>query len=184
MNNKMEIPSLSDYNYFIFSKSFNPDSCTEAMKFILERSFLPPADRPSHITMVINSPGGEVNSAFALIDTMKSSRVPVHTIGVGCIASCGLLTFMAGTPGHRLITPNTSILSHQYSWGTVGKEHELFAAKKEFDLTTDRMITHYEKCTGLKEKQIRKLLLPPHDVWLTAEEAVEYNIADRIVETY
>jgi len=87
------------------------------------------------------------------------------------IASCGLLMFISGTKGRRVLTPNTSILSHQYSWGTYGKEHELIAVEKEYDLTTERMVNHYKKCTGLSEKDIRKYLLPAHDVWLSAKEA-------------
>jgi ATP-dependent protease ClpP protease subunit len=55
---------------------------------------------------------------------------------------------------------------------------------KEFENTTTRMVDHYKKCTGLSEKDIRKYLLPPEDVWLTAKEAVKFGIADEIVEYY
>jgi len=55
---------------------------------------------------------------------------------------------------------------------------------REFELSTERMIEHYKKCTGLNEKKIRELLLPPQDVWLSAKEAVKYGIADKIVEVY
>jgi ATP-dependent Clp protease protease subunit len=91
---------------------------------------------------------------------------------------------MAGTKGRRVITPNTSILSHQYSWGSRGKEHELFATMREFELSSERMLEHYKKCTGLTEKKIREVLLPAEDVWLSAEEAKKYGIADKIVEVY
>ena len=91
---------------------------------------------------------------------------------------------MAGTKGRRILTPNTAILSHQYSWGTYGKEHELFAAQKAFDLTTKQMITHYRKYTGLTEKKIREFLLPPEDRWLSAKEARDLGICDMIKETY
>ena len=115
---------------------------------------------------------------------MKGSAIPIKTIGIGMIASCGVLTFMAGKKGRRILTPNTSILSHQYSWGSAGKEHELFARVREFELSTERMLTHYKKCTGLSEKKIREVLLPPEDVWLSSKEAVKYGIADKIVSTY
>ena len=115
---------------------------------------------------------------------MKGSAIPVKTVGLGMIASCGLLTFMSGTKGRRVLTPNTSILSHQYSWGSGGKEHELFARVREFELSTERMINHYKKCTGLSEKKVRDILLPPEDRWLSAKEAVKYGIADKIVSTY
>ena len=67
---------------------------------------------------------------------------------------------MSGAKGKRIITPNTSILSHQYSWGSTGKEHELFARVREFELSSERMMQHYKKCTGLSEKKIREVLLP------------------------
>jgi|TARA_B110000977_G_scaffold60141_1_gene81686 ATP-dependent Clp protease protease subunit len=134
------------------------------------------------LTLGICSPGGDLNACFALIDVMKGSRIPIKTIGMGMIASCGLLMFISGTKGKRILTPNTSILSHQYSWGSYGKEHELFATVKEFELTTKRMITHYKKCTGLTEKLIREKLLPPHDVWLDANQAKKLGICDNIQE--
>jgi ATP-dependent Clp protease protease subunit len=113
---------------------------------------------------------------------MRGSAIPVHTIGLGVIASAGLMTFIAGEPGHRLITPNTSILSHQWTAGAFGKEHELIATGRQFDLTTKRMISHYKKCTGLDEVTIREKLLPPQDVWLSSQEAKKYNLADSVKE--
>ena len=140
--------------------------------------------KKEELTLGICSPGGDLNACFALIDVMKGSKIPIRTIGMGMIASCGLLMFISGEKGRRVLTPNTSILSHQYSWGSFGKEHELFAAVKEFDLTTQRMITHYKKCTGLSEKDIRKYLLPPEDIWLSAKEAKKLGLCDSITATY
>ncbi len=167
-----------------FSDGFDSTTTKPVINTIIEKNLLPNSARPNEITLVINSPGGQVHSAFALIDTMKGSAIPVKTVGLGMIASCGLLTFMSGTKGRRVLTPNTSILSHQYSWGSGGKEHELFARVREFELSTERMINHYKKCTGLSEKKVRDILLPPEDRWLSAKEAVKYGIADKIVSTY
>jgi ATP-dependent protease ClpP protease subunit len=55
---------------------------------------------------------------------------------------------------------------------------------KEFDLTGERMLNHYKKCTGLSEKLIKEVLMPPQDVWLSAKEAVKYGIADQVKNTY
>ena len=141
-------------------------------------------EKKRELTLGICSPGGDLNACFALVDVMKGSKIPIRTIGMGMIASCGLLMFISGEKGRRILTPNTSILSHQYSWGTYGKEHELFAQVKEYDLTTERIINHYKKCTGLTEKDIRKYLLPPHDVWLSAKEAKKLGLCDKIQATY
>jgi ATP-dependent Clp protease protease subunit len=169
---------------FYMADGFTFDSTKPIVQWIIEKNLLPGNERPKELTLIINSPGGSVHAAFALIDTMKGSAIPIKTVGLGLIASCGVLTFMAGTKGRRILTPNTSILSHQYSWGSSGKEHELFARVREFELSTERMLDHYKKCTGLKEKVIREVLLPPEDKWLSAKEAVKYGIADAIKSVY
>lgn len=173
---------LEDHNIHLFMDDFDSKSVKPVIEFIMQKNLLPSSKRPKFLTLMINSPGGDLNAAFALIDVMKGSTIPVRTVGIGQIASCGLLTFMSGAKGYRVVTPNTSILSHQYSWGSYGKEHELFARVKEFELTSDRLIQHYKKCTGLDEKTIKKVLLPAEDVWLTAEQAVDYGIADEVKE--
>lgn len=153
-------------------------ACKNAIEWIFEANFV--EERPDMLNMIICSPGGDLNAAFALVDTMRGSAIPIRTIGLGQIASAGLMIFIAGEPGERILTPNTSILSHQYSWGAFGKEHELFAQIKEFDLTTKRMIAHYKKCTGLKESQIREYLLPPQDIWLSAQESKKLGLCDDV----
>lgn len=186
MNDKEKlttIPSIEDHHYYLFNDDFNSKSTGDLIKFIIERNLMP-KEKPKMMKLIINSPGGEVSSAFALIDTMKGSRIPIYTYGLGEIASCGLLTFIAGEKGKRFITRNTAILSHQFSWGSWGKEHELMARVKEFNNTQERIIEHYKRCTGLTEKQIKTYLLPPEDVWLTAKEAIKYGIADEIVDFY
>ena len=129
---------------------------------------------------MICSDGGSMEDAFALIDVMKASSVPIKTVGLGSVASSGLLIFLAGAPGRRILTPNTSILSHQYSWGSDGKHHELFAITKEFGLAQKRMVQHYQETTGLDEETIKTKLLPPNDVYLSADEALELGICDFI----
>lgn len=177
-----ETGDLNSNNIFLFMEDFESKTVKPVIEFILEKNLLPNPKRPKNLSLMICSPGGEMPAAFALIDVMRGSNIPVHTIGLGQISSCGVLTFMSGAKGHRVITPNTSILSHQWSWGAFGKEHELFARQKEFELTKERMMDLYKKCTGLSEKVIKEVLLPAHDVWLTAKEAVKYGIADAIRE--
>jgi ATP-dependent Clp protease protease subunit len=109
---------------------------------------------------------------------MASSRIPITTFGLGGVASCGLLLFMAGDT--RVLSPNTSVLSHQFNWGTRGKEHELVADRVEQDNTSDRILAHYKSCTGLTEKLIKAELLGPSDTWLTAKQALKYNLCDHV----
>jgi ATP-dependent Clp protease protease subunit len=155
-------------------------SCKPIIEWIIESNFS--EERPEALNLMICSPGGDLAAAFALIDVMRGSAIPVQTIGLGEIASAGLLIFLAGEKGKRVLTPNTSILSHQYAWGAVGKHHELIAAAKEYSNIDQRLINHYKKTTSLDEKRIREILLPPQDIWLNAKEAKEYGVCDLIKE--
>jgi ATP-dependent Clp protease protease subunit len=170
----------SRHSFFLMMEDISLSSVKNATEWIFEANFAD--ERPEMLNLIITSPGGDLNAAFALIDVMRGSAIPIRTIGLGQIASAGLMIFIAGEKGQRILTPNTSILSHQYSWGAIGKEHELFATVREFDLTTKKMIAHYKKCTGLDEKKIRETLLPPQDVWLAPAEAKKLGLCDEVKE--
>ncbi len=167
-----------DNDIYLFMSPVSDETCRDLISFIISKNLEKP--RPRYIQLIINSNGGDLNSAFAVIDIMRGSPIPIHTVGLGCIASAAFAIFIAGEKGHRLLTPNTSVLSHQYSWGAYGKEHELFSTVKEYELTTERMVNHYKKCTGLNEKQIRQYLLPPQDVWLSGKEAKKLGACDGV----
>jgi ATP-dependent Clp protease protease subunit len=131
------------------------------------------------IQLLVNSPGGEVSAGFALIDIMDWSRLPVYTTGLGMLGSMGLLVFMAGEKGHRVLTERVSVLSHRYSWWCMGTHSELLARRKEEDLIHRRILDHYLRHTGLASvEELQKTLLRDVDTWLTAREAVELGIAD------
>ena len=183
-NNGTPVEPVVLYNkgIYLLMDVITAESCKDAIEFVLKQNA--EKKKQKRLQFMICSPGGDVPSCFALIDIMKGSKIPIHTIGLGVIASCGLLLFITGEKGKRTLTPNTSILSHQYSWGSYGKEHELFAQVKEFELSTERMISHYKKCTGLTEAQIREHLLPPEDRWLSAKEAKKFGICDSVKSVY
>jgi ATP-dependent Clp protease protease subunit len=84
--------------------------------------------------------------------------------------------------GRRMLTPNTSILSHQYSNYHEGKHHELFAIAKEHSLIQERMLRHYQQSTGLSEELILSKLLPPTDVYLSADEALALGLCDYVTD--
>lgn len=177
-----EIPEIESHHIFLLSDEITNESVSPVIKFILERNLMPGRKKPKELKLIINSPGGDMYAAFSLIDTIKGSPIPVTTYGLGQIASAGLLIFMSGS--RRLITPNTSILSHQYSGYKEGKHHDLYSWRTEEDLSIQRLINHYVKCTGLSEKVVKELLLTESDKWLSAEEAVQFKLADEIVNFY
>lgn len=171
--------ALNDYGLYVFMSEVTATSIKPVIEWLLYENFVEKKKKKELVLMVC-SEGGELQSAFALIDVMNSSSIPIKTVGLGQIASSGLLIFMNGSKGRRFLTPNTSILSHQFSWANEGKAHELFASMKEYTLTQQRMVEHYRRCTGADDETIRSKLLPSQDIWLSAEEALALNICDAI----
>ncbi len=181
IDNSEKDPSklLQDAGMYVFMGEVAEDTIKPIIEWILVENHVA-KKKKKELLLMICSDGGSMENAFALIDVMKSSSIPVKTVGLGSIASCGLLIFLAGTKGRRVLTPNTSILSHQYSWGSDGKHHELWAVTKEFGLAHQRMVQHYQESTGLDEETIKTKLLPANDVYLSAEEALALGICDYI----
>jgi ATP-dependent Clp protease protease subunit len=171
--------ALNDHGIMVLMAGIEHDTVAPVVEWILHENYVR-KKKLKELIIMICSEGGELAPAFALIDVMKNSKIPIKTVGLGQIASCGLLIFLSGTPGRRVLTPNTSILSHQFSWGSEGKAHELFATVKEFELIQHRMINLYKSSTNLDEETIKKVLLPAQDVYLSAEEALSYGICDHI----
>lgn len=186
MNNQEEIQSshseaINNSGMYVLMGAINYESVKPVIEWILHENHVV-KKKKKELLLMICSEGGDLQAGFALIDVMNSSKIPIKTVGLGLIASCGLLIFMNGTVGRRILTPNTSILSHQFSWYNQGKEHELFATIKEYELTQVRMLAHYRRCTRQPDEVIKENLLPAQDRWLSADEAVNLNICDNIVD--
>jgi ATP-dependent Clp protease protease subunit len=171
-------PTLATSGIYHLCDEISIEKAKPVIAWILEQNLQ--TNKRSHLTLIVTSYGGDLHAAFAIVDAIRGSKIPIYTIGLGVIASAGLIIFLSGTRGNRMLTPNTAILSHQYTWGSRGKEHELLADVRKFELTSDRMMKHYKKSTGLSEKMIREKLLPAQDTWLSAEESLKLNICDAI----
>lgn len=129
------------------------------------------------LTIFINSGGGSVADAFSLITIMEASEIPIRTIALGECGSAALMILLAGH--QRVITPYTSILSHQF-WtsGLDGSFSDIKATVIEFDNYHEKITKFYQEKTGLDRKIIEKHLLKDTDTWLKPEEALKYNICD------
>jgi ATP-dependent Clp protease, protease subunit len=172
---------LQEAGMYVFMDTVTSETIKPIIEWILVENHVVKKNKKKELLLMICSDGGSLSDAFALIDVMRASSIPVKTIGLGSIASAGLCIFIAGEKGRRVLTPNTSILSHQYSWGNEGaKAHELFSQVKEFDLVFNRMLNLYRESTGLDDESIKQHLLPASDVWLSAEEALKLNVCDFI----
>jgi|TARA_B110000211_G_scaffold123737_1_gene142709 ATP-dependent Clp protease protease subunit len=171
------INPLWDSGNFVFMTGVDDESCLQAMNFIAYHNM---KETPlENLTIVINSPGGSLTACFALIDTMRTSRIPVNTLVLGQVCSCGFIITMAGAK--RVMSENATAMSHTYSWGASGKHGDLVNVRKAQDMTDNLIRRHYKKCTKKSDAYIKKNLLPDlGDVWLTPEECLEHGVIDEI----
>ena len=182
-NNKPKKPMMVDpvtaSGYILFDDHFESETVRPVIYKIKMLNLLPKEKQPKRILIDINSPGGVIWSLNHLLQTMKESKIPVDTHTSGLAASCGCLLLMHGRK--RTATKYADIMSHQFSWGAEGKEHELMGKQKAIKLGSKRMIDMYKKTTGKSELYIRKHLLGPTDVWLTGSEAKKHGLIDKVI---
>ena len=142
--------------------------------------FLQNEDPKKDIKLYINSPGGSVYDGMAIYDTIQHIKNDVQTVGIGLQASMGAFLLSSGTKGKRFVLPHSKIMIHQPSSGTRGKVSDMEIDLKE-SLAIRKLLNEIlAKNTGQKLSQIEKDV--DRDYWMTAEEAVEYGIADKVIK--
>jgi len=110
--------ALADNGMYVFMDEVSHDTVKPVIEWILHENFVTKKKR-KELLLMICSEGGDMSAAFALIDVMRSSHAHIKTVGLGQIASAGLLIFLAGSPGRRTLTPNTSMMCIEYCWVSV-----------------------------------------------------------------
>ncbi|MGF7054788.1 ATP-dependent Clp protease protease subunit [Bosea sp. OAE752] len=133
--------------------------------------------RPIHL--YINSPGGVVTSGFAMYDTMRYIRAPVHTLCMGTARSMGSFLLMAGEPGERAALPNASLHVHQPLGGFQGQASDFLIHAEEIQQTKRRLTRLYAEHCGRSYEEVERTL--DRDRFMTAEEGLEWGLIDRIV---
>lgn len=136
--------------------------------------------KPDIINLLICSPGGDVPAALSLISIIEASTIPIRTIALGECGSAALMILMSGH--QRVITPYSSILSHQFSSESGGTYSSIKATMKEFDNYHEKIVKFYMEKTGLERKTIESELLKDLDTWLLPHEAVSFKIADLVCD--
>ena len=178
----IESISLNSFGTHLLFGEINSMSVYHAINFIIKSNFI--FDKENILTMMINTPGGVVTDGFALIDVMETSKIPISTVGIGIIASMGVLIVAAGHKGNRVITKNTEIMAHQFSSMIYGKYHDLVATQKYHVQLEQTFITHFERHTSMTKAQIKDIMFSPSDRWLTPKEAKKYGICDEVREFF
>jgi ATP-dependent Clp protease protease subunit len=134
------------------------------------------------INMLISSPGGHVESGDAIHDMIRFVRSPVTTIGTGWVASAGTHIFLAVPKNRRVCLPNTRFMIHQPGGGAGGPATDIAIQAKEILRTRERIARVIAKQT---DQPLKKVLIDmERDFWLNADEAIEYGIVSRVIETH
>jgi len=133
--------------------------------------------------VIISTNGGNADEMFAIYDTMRWIResVEIETFGLGKVMSAGTLLLAAGTKGKRKIGKHCRVMIHSVIGGSVGPMHQLDNEMKEVKAIQESYIKAICEETNLTERKLRTLLKKKVNIYLTAEEAVEYGFADIIV---
>jgi len=154
----------------------------ELAQRVIQQLVLLDHDSDKRITLLINSPGGEVYSGFAIFDTIRFVSAPVMSVVVGLAASMGSILALAAPKGSRFCTPNAKFLIHQpLMMGYQGRALDIEIQAKEILRDRERLVTLYAEETGKSAQEISKDI--DRDRWMTAEEAQAYGLLDRIIAT-
>ena len=147
---------------------------------VSQLSFLESEDPDKDINLYINSPGGSVTAGMAIYDTMQYVKCDVSTMCMGMAASMGAFLLSGGTKGKRLALPNAEIMIHQPSGGAQGQATEIEIAAEHTLRTKKKLNTILSENTGQPYETIVKDT--ERDNWLTAQEALEYGLIDKVME--
>lgn len=153
---------------------------TVANLVVAQLLFLESEDPDKDISIYINSPGGSVTAGLAIYDTMQYIKPDVSTICLGMAASMGAVLLTAGAKGKRIALPNSRIMIHQPMGGMQGQASDIEIHAKEILKTRAKLNEILAKHTGQPLDRIESDT--DRDFYMSAEEAQQYGIVDKIIE--
>ena len=184
----VEQTSRGERSYDIFSRLLNDRiiilseevNSTTASLIVAQMLYLEAQDPDKDIQFYINSPGGSVTAGMAIYDTMQYIKCDVSTICIGLAASMGAFLLSAGAKGKRLALPNSEIMIHQPSAGTQGQITDMALHLKRLEVVKKRMNRILAENTGKSIEQVTADC--ERDNFMSAQEALEYGLIDRVIE--
>ena len=186
----VEQTSRGERSYDIFSRLLNDRiiflseevNDTTASLVVAQLLYLEAQDPDKDIQFYINSPGGSVTAGMAIYDTMQYIKCDVATICVGMAASMGAFLLSAGTKGKRMALPNAEIMIHQPSAGTQGQITDMAIHMKRLQTIKERMNSILAENTGKSIDEVTAAC--ERDNFMTAQEALEFGLIDRVLERH
>lgn len=184
----IEQTSRGERSYDIYSRLlkdriiFLGEEVTDALAstVVAQLLFLESEDPNKDINIYINSPGGSVSAGLAIYDTMKYIKCDVSTTCLGMAASMGAFLLAGGTKGKRYALPNAQIMIHQPSGGSKGMASDMKIVAEQILKIKENLNNIMSENTGKPYEVIERDT--DRDKYMTAAEAVEYGIIDKVVE--
>ena len=184
----VEQTSRGERSYDIFSRLLNDRivflgeevNATTASLVVAQLLYLEAQDPDKDIQFYINSPGGSIPDGMAIYDTMQYIKCDVSTICVGMGASMGAFLLSSGAKGKRMALPNAEIMIHQPSAGTQGQITDMAIHLRRLEIVKSRMNRILSENTG---KPIEVVTADcERDNFMSAEEAMEYGLVDKVLD--
>ena len=184
----VEQTNRGERSYDIFSRLLNDRivmlseevNATTASLVVAQLLYLEAQDPDKDIQFYINSPGGSVTDGMAIYDTMQYIKCDVSTICIGMAASMGAFLLSSGAKGKRLALPNAEIMIHQPSAGTQGQITDMAIHLRRLEIVKSRMNRILAENTG---KPIEVVTADcERDNFMTAQEAMEYGLIDKVID--
>ncbi len=184
----VEQTSRGERSYDIFSRLLNDRiiflcdevNDTTASLVVAQLLFLEAQDADKDICLYINSPGGSISAGMAIYDTMNFIKCDVSTICIGMAASMGAFLLSAGAKGKRIALPNSEIMIHQPLGGMQGQASDIKIHAEHILRIKDKMNEILAQQTGQDIETIRRDT--DRDNYMTAAQALEYGLIDKIIE--
>ena len=185
----VEQTNRGERSYDIFSRLLNDRivylgeevNATTASLVVAQLLYLEAQDPDKDIQFYINSPGGSVTDGMAIYDTMQYIKCDVSTICIGMAASMGAFLLSSGAKGKRLALPNAEIMIHQPSAGTQGQITDMAIHLKRLEIIKKRMNKILSENTGKPLEVVTADC--ERDNFMSAEEAREYGLIDKVIYT-
>mgnify|MGYP003478170187 FL=1 len=182
----VEQTNRGERQYDIFSRLLNDriivlsDEVNDATASLVvaQLLYLEGQDSEKDISLYINSPGGSVSAGLAIYDTMQYIKCDVSTICMGMAASMGAFLLSSGAKGKRFALPNSEIMIHQPLGGAKGQATDIKIAAEHILRTRDKLNKILAENTGKPVEQIA--IDTERDNWLSAQEAMDYGIVDKV----
>ena len=184
----VEQTSRGERSYDIFSRLLNDRIimlCEEvndasASLIVAQLLYLEGQDPDKDISLYINSPGGSITSGMAIYDTMQYIKCDVSTICVGMAASMGAFLLSSGAKGKRFALPNSEVMIHQPSGGAQGQATDIAIQAERVMKMKQRLNTILASNTGKSVEEITRDC--ERDYFMTAAEACQYGLIDKVIE--